>query len=154
MVATPTARLAALAIELPSPPAPIGTYSPVVVSGSTAWVSGQIVTRDGRAVCPGSVDGDVDPATARALARTAALQALSALRANLGSLDRVQRVVRLGVFVASSPGFFRQAEIANGASELLIEVFGEAGRAARVAVGVTALPLNAPVEIELAVAVA
>jgi enamine deaminase RidA (YjgF/YER057c/UK114 family) len=125
----------------------------VVVDGAVATVSGQIVTKDGQAVHPGAVDRDVDPATARDLARLATLQALAALAAALGSVDRVRRVLRLAVYVASSPGFARQHEVANGASELLIEVFGESGRPARVAIGVVALPLNAPVQVELTVAV-
>ena len=153
MVESASERLAARGIVLPPPPKPLGTYSPVVVHGGFAWVSGQIVARQGKAVQPGLVDRDVDPAGAKELARLAALQALSALGAALGSVDRIARVVRLGVFVASAPGFTRQPEVANGASELLIDVLGEEGRASRVAVGVAVLPLNAPVEVEMTVAV-
>jgi enamine deaminase RidA (YjgF/YER057c/UK114 family) len=154
MASTPTEQLARRSIVLPPAPKPAGSYAPVVVEGGLATVSGQIVTRDGQAVHPGAVGREVDPATARELARTATLQALSALSATLGSIDRVRRVVRLGVYVASDPGFSRQHEVANGASELLIELFGEAGRPARVALGVVALPLNAPVQVELTVALA
>ena len=145
-------QLARRSIVLPPVPKPAGSYAPVVVEGSFATVSGQIVTKDGRAVHPGTVDRDVDASTARDLTRLATLQALSALTGALGSLDRVRRVVRAAVYVASSPGFVRQHEVANGATELLLEVFGEAGRPARVAMGVVALPLDAPVEVELTVA--
>jgi enamine deaminase RidA (YjgF/YER057c/UK114 family) len=147
----PSARLAQQGITLPPPPRPAGTYA-VVVEGDRAWVSGQIATEDGRVLSPGLVDRDVDLERARELARKGALQALSALAATLGSVDRIRRALRLGVYVASSPGFYRQHEVANGASELLVEVFEEAGRPARSSFGVSALPLNAPVEVELLVA--
>jgi enamine deaminase RidA (YjgF/YER057c/UK114 family) len=153
VAATPSHELSRRSIVLPPPPRPAGSYAPVVVEGGWATVSGQVVTRDGAAVHPGVVDRDVDAADARELARLATLQALSALAASLGSIDRVRRVVRLAVYVASSPGFVRQHEVANGASELLIELFGEAGRPARVAMGVVSLPLDAPVEVELTVAI-
>jgi enamine deaminase RidA (YjgF/YER057c/UK114 family) len=146
---SPTDRLRELGLVLPLPPTPKGSYTPVAVQGSLAFVSGQIVTDGAGVVRPGVVDRDVPADAARTLARQAALQALSALAAALGSLDRVRRIVRVGVFVASSPGFFRQHEVANGATDLLVELFGEAGRPARAAVGVPALPLNAPVEVEV-----
>ncbi len=148
----PTEALRALGITLPPPPKPAGTYVPVVVWERFAWVSGQVVVEAGAAVHPGAVDRDVPPEVARDLARRAALQGLSALEQALGSLDRVRRVLRVAVYVASSPGFARQHEVANGATELLVQVFGENGRPARVAMGVVALPLNAPVEVELLVA--
>lgn len=138
---------------LPPPPRPAGSYAPVVVAGSLAWVAGQVVVRDGTAVHAGRVDADVTIPEAQGVARQAALQGLSALQAALGDLDRLERVVRVGVFVASSPGFTRQHEVANGATDLLAELLGEAGRPARAAVGVAALPLNAPVEVELVAAV-
>lgn len=140
-------------IVLPPAPRPAGSYAPVVVDGGLAIVSGQIVTEEGRAVRPGAVDRDVDLAGARELARQATLQALAAIGQAIGSIDRIRRIVRAGVFVASSPGFVRQHEVANGVTELLIEIFGEAGRPARVSVGVASLPLNAPVEVELTAAV-
>ncbi|HTS33828.1 MAG TPA: RidA family protein [Thermoplasmata archaeon] len=149
MPSSPSARLLELGLTLPPPPTPKGTYVPVTVHGGLAFVSGQIVTEGDGVAHPGLVDRDVPAAVASELARRAALQALSALAAALGSLDRVVRILRVGVFVASSPGFFRQHEVANGATDLLVEVFGEAGRPARAAVGVPALPLNAPVEVEL-----
>jgi enamine deaminase RidA (YjgF/YER057c/UK114 family) len=117
-----------------------------------AWVSGQIVLQDGAMLHPGLVDRDVSPETAKEVARRAALQALSALEASLGSLDRVRRIVRVTVYVASVSTFQRQHEVANGATEVLTSVFGEAGRPARAAIGVASLPLNAPVEVDMVVA--
>jgi enamine deaminase RidA (YjgF/YER057c/UK114 family) len=149
----PTGRLVELGVVLPPPPTPKGTYVPVLVSGKFAFVSGQIVFEEGQIVHPGQVDRDVPVELAKDLARRAVLQALSALTASLGSLDRVRRVVRAGIFVASSDGFVRQHEVANGATDLLVEVFGEAGRPARTSVGVPSLPLNAPVEVDLVVEV-
>jgi len=145
---TPTERLRALGLTLPPPPKPAGTYSPVALDGPRAWVSGQIVTEAGTVVRPGLVDRDVPADVARELARRATLQALSALADRLGSLDRVLGFLRVTVYVASSPGFDRQHEVANGATELLVQLFGEEGRPARAAVGVAGLPLNAPVEVE------
>jgi enamine deaminase RidA (YjgF/YER057c/UK114 family) len=153
MARGPTARVAELGWVLPPPPTPKGTYVPVLVSGGFAFVSGQIVFEEGSVVAPGAVDRDVPFDRAKDLARRATLQALSALTATLGSLDRIRQVVRVGVFVASSPGFVRQHEVANGATDLLVEIFGEAGRPARTSVGVPSLPLNAPIEVELVVAV-
>ncbi|MEM0129435.1 MAG: RidA family protein [Thermoplasmata archaeon] len=150
----PEERLRELGIALPPPPGPKGTYAPVVRMGETAWVSGQIVLEGGSIVHPGLVDRDLSVETAQRIARAATLQALSALRAELGSLDAIQRIVRVAVYVASAPGFVRQHEVANGATDLLVELFGAAGRPARAAIGVAALPLNAPVEVELQVALA
>jgi len=121
----------------------------VVLVDRQAWVSGQIVTEAGVVVHPGSVDRDVPADTARELAKRASLQGVSALAAALGSIDRVRRFIRVTVFVASSPGFFRQHEVANGATEILTQIWGEEGRPARAAVGVAGLPLNAPVEVDL-----
>ncbi|MGI0071571.1 MAG: RidA family protein [Thermoplasmata archaeon] len=153
MAPTPTERLRALGIELPPPPKPAGAYSPVVTHGGLAWVSGQIVVESGKVVHPGWVDRDVPVDVARDLARRAALQALSALGASLGSIDRVERFLRVAVYVATSPGFDRPHEVANGATELLIDLFGDHGRPARVAIGVASLPLNAAVEVEFLAAV-
>jgi enamine deaminase RidA (YjgF/YER057c/UK114 family) len=150
----PSERIRDRAIALPPAPAPVGSYAPVRIEGNLAWVSGQIATDKGTVLDAGLVDAHVTIGRARDLARAATLQGLSALDAALGSLDRVRGIVRLCVFVASSPGFARQHEVANGASELLIEVFGEAGRAARSSVGVVALPLNAPVEVEITASIA
>jgi enamine deaminase RidA (YjgF/YER057c/UK114 family) len=153
MTESPSARLAERGIHLPPPPTPRGTYTPVTVEGHLAFVSGQIVSEGTAVAHPGLVDRDVSFEVARDLARRAVLQGLSALAESLGSLDRIRRVVRVGVFVASSAGFVRQHEVANGATDVLVEIFGEAGRPARTSVGVASLPLNAPVEVELVVAV-
>jgi enamine deaminase RidA (YjgF/YER057c/UK114 family) len=154
MPSSPTERLRELGIDLPPPPQPAGTYRPVVVDGPHAWVSGQIPVVDGKPLHPGIVGRDVDVPQAKQAAERAALQALSALAAELGSLDRVQRIVRVGVYVASTVEFVRHAEVGNGATELLIRVFGENGRPARVSMGVAALPLGASVEVELLAAIA
>jgi len=146
---SPSERLRSLGLELPPPPRPVGTYSPVVLEEGRAWVSGQIATEGGMPVHPGLVDRDVSLETARDLARRASLQGVSALAAALGSIDRVREIVRVTVFVASSPGFVRQHEVANGATEVLVQLFGENGRPSRVAVGVAQLPLNAAVEVDL-----
>ena len=148
MVSVPSQRLKALGVELPPPPKPAGAYSPVVAWNRLAWVSGQIAMEDGKVLHPGLVDRDVPADVAKDLARKATLQALSALNASLGSIDKVLRFLRVAVYVATSPGFERPHEVANGATELLIEVFGEEGRPARIAVGVASLPLNAAVEVE------
>jgi enamine deaminase RidA (YjgF/YER057c/UK114 family) len=148
MVPTPSERLRSLGIELPPPPKPAGAYSPVVVWENIAWVSGQIAMDGGKVLHPGRVDQDVSLDVARDLARKATLQALSALHATLGSIDRVGRFLRVAVYVATSPGFDRPHEVANGATELLIELYGENGRPARIAIGVASLPLNAAVEVE------
>jgi enamine deaminase RidA (YjgF/YER057c/UK114 family) len=153
MPGTPSERLRELGIRLPDPTAPVGSYSPVVVEGGLAWVSGQVVHAAGEAVHPGMVDQIVDVPTAQGVARLATLQALGALAASLGSIDRIRRVLRVTVYVAVSPGFARPHEVANGATDLLVELFGDAGRPARAAIGVTALPLGAPVEVEMTVAV-
>ncbi|MGA9839305.1 MAG: RidA family protein [Thermoplasmata archaeon] len=153
MAPSPSERLRDLGIELPPPPKPAGAYAPVVVHGGLAWVSGQIQTEGGQVVHPGLVDRDVSPDVARGLARGATLQALSALRDTLGSIDRVRRFLRVAVYVATSPGFDRPHEVANGATELLVELYGEEGRPSRIAIGVAGLPLNAAVEVEFLVAV-
>jgi len=149
---SPTERLKELGLALPPPPKPAGSYSPVVVEGPLAWVSGQIVLQDGAILHPGLVDRDVSSDLAKEVARRASLQALSALAAALGTLDRVRRIVRVAVYVASTPAFTRHHEVGNGATEVLVAIFGEAGRPARVSMGVAALPLNAPVEVEMVAA--
>jgi enamine deaminase RidA (YjgF/YER057c/UK114 family) len=140
-------RLRELGIELPPPAAPIASYVPVVVSGNLAFVAGQGAIEDGKALSPGHVGGEVTVEEAQACARRSALGALSILKAELGSLDRVRRIVNVTVYVASAPGFTGQPQVANGASDLLVEVLGEAGRHSRAAVGVSELPLSIPVEV-------
>ncbi len=145
----PEGRLKELGIDLPPAARPVASYVPVVVSGSFAFVSGQVPLQDGAPSVTGRLGGGVDVDAGNAAARQCALQALAALRAELGSLARIRRIVRVGVFVASAPGFTDQPKVGNGASDLLVEVFGEAGRHARAAVGVAELPLGVPVEVEL-----
>lgn len=147
----PSDRLRSLGIDLPPAPTPKGSYAPVTRAGKLAWVSGQIVFEQGAVVRPGRVDRDIPADAASDLVRRATLQALSALAVELGTLDQVRRAVRLGVFVAVSEGFHREHEVANGGSDLLLAIFGEAGRASRSTLGVAGLPLNAPVEVELLV---
>ncbi|MCI4370140.1 MAG: RidA family protein [Thermoplasmata archaeon] len=142
-------RLRELGIVLPPPPPPAGTYRPVVVDGDYAYVSGQIPRVDGKSLHPGTVGSTVALADAQTAAAQAALQAVSALAAELGTLDRVRRIVRVGVFVAATPDFTQHADVGNGATELLIRIFGEDGRPARVSMGVASLPLGACVEVEL-----
>lgn len=147
-------RLAELGITLPQVAAPVAAYVPAVQVGNQVWTSGQLPMVDGALVATGKVGegpGLVDPAEAAALARTATLNALAAVAEKAGSLDRVKRVIKVVGFVASDPSFTGQPKVVNGASELLGQVFGDAGVHARSAVGVAVLPLDAPVEIELVV---
>jgi len=152
-MATPLAKLAELGIALPSVVAPLAAYVPAVRAGSLVFTSGQLPMIDGKLSATGKVGGEVGAAQANELARTCALNGLAAVHALVG-LDSVVRVVKVVGYVASSPDFTAQPAVVNGASELLGEVFGAAGAHARSAVGVAALPLDAPVEIELVVEVA
>ncbi|MDQ0895287.1 RidA family protein [Agromyces ramosus] len=148
------ARLAELGIELPEVAPPVAAYVPAVVTGSYVYTSGQLPFTAGALPATGKVgdgDGLVPAADAKGYARTCALNALAAVRAELGSLDRVTRIVKLVGFVASDPSFTGQPGVVNGASDVLGEIFGDAGRHARSAVGVTVLPLDSPVELELVV---
>ena len=146
-------RLAELGIILPPAPQPVASYIPVKVVGDLAWVAGQIPMQDGAVTVAGKVGGEVTIDDANAGARRCALQALAALQAVLGTLDRVKGIVKLDVFVASATGFTDHPKVANGASDLLVEVFGDEGRHARAAVGVPELPLGAAVEVALLVQV-
>ncbi|MFA5891868.1 MAG: RidA family protein [Actinomycetota bacterium] len=147
------ARLAELGIVLPEPPAPVASYVPVVVAGGFAYVSGQVPLRAEGLPRLGSVGAEVTQEEAVEEARYCGINILAQLRAALGSLDNVARVVKLTVFVASAPGFRMQPLVANGASDLMVEVFGDAGRHARAAVGVAELPLGVPVEVDAVVQV-
>lgn len=146
-------RLAEMGIILPPAPQPVASYIPVKVVGDLAWVAGQIPMQDGAVTVAGKVGGEVTIDDANAGARRCALQALAALQAALGTLDRVKGIVKLDVFVASATGFTDHPKVANGASDLLVEVFGDEGRHARAAVGVPELPLGAAVEVALLVQV-
>jgi enamine deaminase RidA (YjgF/YER057c/UK114 family) len=144
-------RLAALGLSLPPVVAPLAAYVPAVRSGNMIYTAGQLPVVDGQLMSTGKVGAEVGPAEAAALARTCALNALAAAASVAGGLAAIERIVKLTGFVASAPDFTGQPQVVNGASELLLEVFGEAGRHARSAVGTAVLPLNAPVEIEIIV---
>jgi enamine deaminase RidA (YjgF/YER057c/UK114 family) len=150
----PSQRLAELGLTLPAVPAPAGAYVPAVEQAGWVWTAGQLPLVDGTLLATGLVGaeagpGIVDAARAAELARVCALNALAAAASVIGGIDRIARIVKVVGFVASAPGFTAQPKVINGASDLLVEVFGEAGRHARSAVGVAALPLGAPVELEL-----
>ena len=151
---TPSKRLAELGLKLPSVAAPVANYVPAVRSGRYAFTSGQVSFRDGKLVWAGKVPAEVSLADAADGAGIAALNGLAAIAQVVGGLDNIVRVVRVCVYVASSPGFTEQPKVANGASDLLVKIFGDAGRHARSAVGAAELPLNASVEVELMVEVA
>jgi len=151
---TITKRLAELGITLPAPAAPLAAYVPVVEVGGMLHVSGQLPFRADGSIVTGKLGVDVDAEAGRDAAERCGIMLLAQLQAALGGdLDRVERIVRLGVFVASDPGFTDQPKVANGASELMVRVFGDRGRHARSAVGVPVLPLNAAVEVDAIVAV-
>lgn len=147
-----TERLAALGIELPGVAKPVAAYVPAVRTGQLVMTSGQLPFVDGALPVAGKVGGEVSPEEAQRHARTATLNALAAVHGLVG-IDAVARIVKVTGYVASAEGFTGQPAVVNGASELLGEVFGDAGEHARAAVGVAELPLGAPVEIELTVEV-
>lgn len=142
-------RLRELTITLPAPPQPVAVYIPAVRSGNLLFISGQLPSEGGQVRYAGKVPADVSPDDAYAAARLAAINALAVAQGELGSLDRVTRVVRVTGHVASSAGFTGQPAVINGASELLGEIFGERGRHSRAALGAAELPLGACVEIEI-----
>lgn len=142
-------HLQQLGIELPAPAPPAGAYVPFVRTGNLLLVAGQLPLRDGKIVYAGRVGAEIALADGVAAARLCALNLLAQVRAACdGDLDRVQRVVRLAGFVLAIPGFTQHPQVLNGASELMVDVFGTAGRHARVAVGASSLPLGAAVEVE------
>jgi len=153
-VSSPEDRLAELGLTLPGIAAPLAAYIPAVRSGDHVYTSGQLPMVDGSLAATGKVGAEVSAEQAKDLARTCALNALAAIKAEVGELANVRRVVKVVGFVASAPDFTGQPGVVNGASELLGEVFGDAGVHARSAVGVTVLPLDAPVEVELVVEIA
>ena len=146
-------RLEELGLTLPAAAAPVAAYVPVVEAGGLLHISGQLPFRDGRLVT-GRVGDDVSLEDGQAAAQACALMLVAQVKAALGGLDRVRRIVKLGVFVNSTPDFTDQPKVANGASELMVQLFGEAGRHARSAVGVAVLPLGAAVEVDAIVEVA
>jgi enamine deaminase RidA (YjgF/YER057c/UK114 family) len=146
-------RLAELGLSVPEVAAPVATYVPAVRSGAQVFTSGQLPMREGQLMATGKVGSEVSPEDAMECARQCALNAIAAVKAQIGDLDQVTRVVKVVCFVASAADFTAQAQVANGASELLGTAFGDAGVHARSAVGVAVLPLGAPVEVEILVEV-
>ncbi len=150
---TPLENLKKLGVELPEPPKPVGAYVPAIRTGNLIFTAGQIPLKDGQLVAAGKVPMEISTEKAAEAARQCVLNALSAIAAQTGSLDRVSQVVRLNVFVNSSDNFTAQAKVANAASDLLVEIFGRVGRHTRCAIGAAELPLNASVELDLIVEV-
>ena len=136
-------------ITIPTPAKPLAAYVPFVVSGGFAYVSGNLPLEDGKLMMTGKLGREVSLSQGEACAKRCAINCLGALKAAAGSLDNIEQIVKITVFVNSAPGFVDQALVANGASVLLSELFGEAGKHARSAVGVAELPMNAPVEVEV-----
>ena len=150
---TPEERLESLGLSVPEVATPVAAYIPALRTGNYVFTSGQLPMRDGQLITTGKVGGDVSPEEAVECARVCALNAIAAVRSVIGDLSQVKRIVKVVAFVASTPDFTGQPGVANGASELFGDVFGEAGQHARSAVGVPVLPLDAPVEVELIVEV-
>lgn len=145
-------KLAELGLELPQPAAPVASYVPAVEIGGLLYISGQLPFVDGKVVT-GRLGENVSLEDGEAAARACGIMLIAQMKAALGSLDRVERIVKLGAFISSTPEFSAQPKVANGASDLMVQVFGPAGQHARSAVGVPVLPLGAAVEIDAIVAV-
>jgi enamine deaminase RidA (YjgF/YER057c/UK114 family) len=143
--------LISLGITLPTPPAPAGSYVPVVVTGNLAFVAGQIPVEAGQVKFKGKVGRDVSIEAGQQAARMCTVNALAQLKTALGSLDRIKRVIKVTGFVNCEPSFADQPKVVNGASDLLVQVFGEKGKHARAAVGVSSLPMESAVEVEFIV---
>jgi enamine deaminase RidA (YjgF/YER057c/UK114 family) len=152
-VASASDRLAELGLELPPVAAPVAAYVPALRVGDLVYSSGQLPSVAGQLVATGKVGAEVSAETGAACARTAVLNALAAVSEQAGGVDEIARIVRVVIFVASTPDFTGQPQVGNGAREVLGDIFGDAGRHARSAVGVAVLPLDAPVEVELVVQV-
>lgn len=153
MTQTPEQRLADLNLTLPTPAKPVAAYVPTRRSGNLVFVSGQLPLRDGQLIATGPVPSAASEDVATQCAKQCCLNALAALKAEIGELSRVRQLVRLGVFVYSDVGWHDQSKVGNGASDLLVEVFGDAGKHARAAVGCSSLPRGASVEVEMVVEV-
>lgn len=152
-MSTPEARLAELGLSVPEVAKPVAAYVPAVRSGNHVFTSGQLPVRDGQLITTGKVGGEVTPEEAVECAQQCVLNAMAAVKSIIGDLSRVVRVVKVVAFISSTPDFTGQPQVANGASELIGKVFGDAGQHARSAVGVPVLPLDAPVEVEMIVEV-
>ena len=144
-------KLRELSIELPTPPSPAGSYIPVVTTGNLAFVSGQIPMKEGKVVFEGKVPDKQSLDEARDAAKICIINGLAQLKANLGSLDKITKFVRISGFVNSNPEFTEQPKVINAASDLLVEKFGDMAKHSRIAVGVASLPLNSTVEIDMVV---
>ena len=144
-------KLKELSIEIPIPPSPAGSYIPVVTTGNLAFVSGQIPMKDGKIIFEGKVPEKQSVDSAKVAARICIINGLSQLKTNLGSLDKITKFVRISGFVNSSPDFTEQPRVINAASDLLVEIFGDMAKHSRIAVGVSSLPLNSTVEIDMIV---
>lgn len=149
----PSERLAALSLELPAVAKPLAAYVPALVVGNQVWTSGQLPMREGKLVASGKLGAEISVEVGVECARQCALNALAAAASVAGGIDNIKRVVKLVVFVASDPAFTAQPAVANGASELMGAIFGDAGAHVRSAFGVAVLPLDAPIELELVVEV-
>lgn len=145
---SPEEKIKELGIDIPEAPKPLGSYVPCVQAGNLLFLSGILPLRNGKLMRTGRVGESVFLDEAREDAKTAAVNALSVLKANIGSLDKVKRCIKITGYVASAPDFTEQPKVLNAASDLIFEIFGEKGRHARAAVGVNVLPLNSPLEIE------
>ena len=144
-------KLKELGIEIPTPPNPAGSYIPVVTTGNLAFVSGQIPMKEGKVVFEGKVPENQSVDSARDAAKICIVNGLAQLKANLGSLDKITKFVRISGFVNSNPNFAEQPKVINAASDLLVEVFGDMAKHSRIAVGVASLPLNSTVEVDMIV---
>jgi enamine deaminase RidA (YjgF/YER057c/UK114 family) len=152
-VTTPEKRVQELGLSIPEVPKPVAAYVPAVRTGNYVYTSGQLPMRDGQLIATGKVGREVSAEEGTALAQQCALNAIAAVKSIVGDLSSVVRVVKVVAFVSSTPDFTGQPGVANGASELIGKVFGDAGQHARSAVGVPVLPLDAPVEVEMVVEV-
>lgn len=148
MSATVEDKLRALGINLPNAAAPAANYVPFMQTGALLFTAGQLPLKDGHLIATGLLGRDLDATRGQEAARQCAINILAQAKAALGNLDRIARIIKITVFVASTPEFTTQHLVANGASDLLVSVLGDKGKHARSAVGVASLPLNAPVEIE------
>ena len=144
-------KLRELSIDIPTPPSPAGSSIPVVTTGNLAFVSGQIPMKEGKVVFEGKVPEKQSLDSARDAAKICIINGLAQLKANLGSLDKITKFVRISGFVNSSPEFTEQPKVINAASDLLVEIFGDMAKHSRIAVGVASLPLNSTVEIDMVV---
>ncbi|HEX5458141.1 MAG TPA: RidA family protein [Candidatus Nitrosotalea sp.] len=142
-------KIQSLGITLPTPPKPAGSYIPVVRTGNLVFVSGQIPVKDGQVQFKGQVPTSISVEDAQKAAKLCITNVLAQLKSELGTLDKVTKIVRVSGFVNSSPEFYEHPKIINAASDLLFDIFGEKGKHARIAVGVASLPLNSAVEIDL-----